>query len=561
MALPVATLLYMSCNLEDNAGDEGDEVSSLTTAAIQPSALTKLERNPIANFSDRSEEALKPRASNPIPTPHALPLSFSSERPHIHTQRRAPYLARGPGWLVFCAMPLRLAALSLLAAASASSCSKGLGEESSLLQRISLEGDEVKSEFQASEAQVQAAPLLVIHAGVHKTGTTATQFALKKCQTWAEHFGITSLVSKKEKAIANHNFLVHLSELAKSPVPRFKEAYDWHNEETFNETWAMLQKCEEAHHKGKPCKAVISSELFTEAALPVWKLFLQQLKGWNVRVFIMQRDYNSWLRALYGEYHRSYMLDTASNPMPLLEFITQGPGAFFSAESLLHRVKAAFQGLCGTKAGPLHCSVKGASYDHFLSQNRDQYEFLMLNLTMNLTGNEFNRVNQSLWKYCSKRSHSNPSAKNATVGVGIVRLLANDHIANGCTLPFKLTAFNGSILHLAQEGNMPTQCIDAKSLVKDDAERWFAVTEGTAPTTLESEPVCVLKERGMNAEAWKKLRYIAPPCRPSDLAQPQAGQQLHAGQQHSGQPWHAGKQWHAKQKDGKQQDGLSASSK
>ena len=102
MALPVATLLYMSCNLEDNAGDEGDEVSSLTTAAIQPSALTKLERNPIANFSDRSEEALKPRASNPIPTPHALPLSFSSERPHIHTQRRAPYLARGPGWLVFC---------------------------------------------------------------------------------------------------------------------------------------------------------------------------------------------------------------------------------------------------------------------------------------------------------------------------------------------------------------------------------------------------------------------------------------------------------------------------
>ena len=30
----------------------------------------------------------------------------------------------------------------------------------------------------------------------------------------------------------------------------------------------------------------------------------QRRKGWNVKVFIMQRDYNAWLRALYGEYHR-----------------------------------------------------------------------------------------------------------------------------------------------------------------------------------------------------------------------------------------------------------------
>lgn len=423
-------------------------------------------------------------------------------------------------------------------AAAAPSC-----EESSLLQRVSLEGqDEAKSEG-ATEAQIEAAPLLVIHAGIHKTGTTATQFALKKCQSWAEHFGITSLVSKKEKAIANHNFLVHLSELAKNPVPRFREAYDWHNEATFNETWSMLQKCEEGHHKGKPCKAVISSELFTEAALPVWKLFLQQLKGWNVRVFIMQRDYNAWLRALYGEYHRSYMLDTANNPMPLLEFITQGPGAFFSAESLLHRVKAAFQNLCGTKAGPLHCSVKGASYDHFLTNSQDQYEYLMLNLTMNVTGNDFHRVNQSLWKYCPKRSHSNPSAVNSSIGVGIVRLLANDHIANGCTLPFKMTAFNGSVLHLAQEGDMPTSCIDAKSLVKDDMDKWFKETDGRVPKLESSDPVCVLKERGMTADAWKKLRRIAPPCRPSDLQAVQQGQQgQHAQQGQQGQQGQHGQQ-------------------
>ena len=30
----------------------------------------------------------------------------------------------------------------------------------------------------------------------------------------------------------------------------------------------------------------------------------QRRKGWNVKVFILQRDYNAWLRALYGEYHR-----------------------------------------------------------------------------------------------------------------------------------------------------------------------------------------------------------------------------------------------------------------
>ncbi|CAE7935414.1 Nlrc3, partial [Symbiodinium sp. KB8] len=192
----------------------------------------------------------------------------------------------------------------------------------------------------------------------------------------------------------------------------------------------------------------------------------------------------------------------------------------------------------------------------------------MLNLTMNVTGNDFHRVNQSLWKYCPKRSHSglvstvgNPSAVNSSIagprdraGVGIVRLLANDHIANGCTLPFKMTAFNGSVLHLAQEGDMPTSCIDAKSLVKDDMDKWFKETDGRVPKLESSDPVCVLKERGMTADAWKKLRgqhqfyfsrisSIASQPGPSDLQAVQQGQQgQHAQQGQQGQQGQHGQQ-------------------
>ena len=105
-----------------------------------------------------------------------------------------------------------------------------------------------------------------------------------------------------------------------------------------------MRACEERHFAGlAPCRALLSSELFTEAQVPaaslktektpllakesdfsdsalhcvgalcalsrfaeVWQSLFEKLPKWEVRVLIFHRYYPAWLLSLYGEYQRQW---------------------------------------------------------------------------------------------------------------------------------------------------------------------------------------------------------------------------------------------------------------
>ncbi|CAE7575365.1 unnamed protein product, partial [Symbiodinium pilosum] len=355
------------------------------------------------------------------------------------------------------------------------------------------------------------APLMVLHVGVEKTGTTALQSNLEACKGWAESQGVSTFVTLRRPSpnFANSNFMAHFVKM-QDPSGHGEDVLL--DDQVFNETMSQLQSCEEKHRRGETCRVVTSSEGWAEVPDSVWMRLLQRLKGWDVRVFIMHRDYSSWLRSDYAEMYKPAHGDVASNPMSGLEYLA-GRASVIAPGSVASRVERAFHSLCGTPQGPSHCEIQPASYDHFLSNGQDEYEYLVLNVTLALQGEDFTARNHSLWQACARRDTFNPSSQriqSVSVGVGIVRMLADRHFLNSCTLPFKMTAYDEPVLALASQGGLPTYCVDVEELMRGDAGLWQQFA-GVA-SRRSGERLCFLSEHSLDASAWEKIRKLAPPC-------------------------------------------------
>lgn len=398
-------------------------------------------------------------------------------------------------------LPLLLLALQDVWAVAASAMASE--EEASLLEIRGKRSGSVKR------------PLLVIHAGLHKTGTTSLQLSMNSCSDWASSMGVTSLVLEGQPKKVNHNFLVHFAESVGQELPLYKETLELRNESAYLRTWEKLRDCEERHFAGlAPCRALLSSELFTEAQLPVWQALFEKLPKWDIRVLVFHRYYPAWLLSLYGEYQRDYMVDTAHNPMSLLEFALEGPGAQLSPRRTLERIQDALSACKGGDTA--QCSVQGASYDLFQHQGYDQYEYVVLNVTMDLHGQEFLAANRSLWQTCPHRSFIHASPPNLTLAVDIVRLLKNSHEARGCTSQFQLSASNREVLELANKDVLPVACMDIGNLLADDSARWFENAHVTPPTYHKDSQFCQIKQQALKPEHWKVMHALTGNCRSRD---------------------------------------------
>jgi len=387
-------------------------------------------------------------------------------------------------------------------------------EEASLLEIRSQRSGSVKR------------PLLVIHAGLHKTGTTSLQLSMNSCSDWASSMGVTSLVLEGQPKKVNHNFLVHFAESVGQELPLYKETLELRNESAYLRTWEKLRSCEERHFAGlAPCRALLSSELFTEAQLPVWQALFEKLPKWDVRVLVFHRYYPAWLLSLYGEYQRDYMVDTAHNPMSLLEFALEGPGAQLSPRRTLERIQDALSVCKGGETA--QCSVQGASYDLFQHQGYDQYEYVVLNVTMDLHGQEFLAANRSLWQTCPHRSFIHASPANLTLAVDIVRLLKNSHQARGCTSEFQLSASNREVLELANKDVLPVACMDIGNLLADDSARWFENAHVTPPTYHKDSQFCQIQQQALKPEHWKVMHALAG-CRSETASEETEGSEPNA---------------------------------
>ncbi|CAE7728416.1 unnamed protein product [Symbiodinium sp. CCMP2592] len=208
------------------------------------------------------------------------------------------------------------------------------------------------------------------------------------------------------------------------------------------------------------------------------------------------------------------MVDTAHNPMSLLEFALEGPGAQLSPRRTLERIQDALSVCKGGDTA--QCSVQGASYDLFQHQGYDQYEYVVLNVTMDLHGQEFLAANRSLWQTCPHRSFIHASPPNLTLAVDIVRLLKNSHEARGCTSQFQLSASNREVLELANKDVLPVACMDIGNLLADDSARWFENAHVTPPTYHKDSQFCQIKQQALMPEHWKVMHALTGNCRSRD---------------------------------------------
>ncbi|CAE7587682.1 unnamed protein product [Symbiodinium natans] len=339
---------------------------------------------------------------------------------------------------------------------------------------------------------------LVLHVGMHKTGTSFLQKWMHTHNKWlAKHFGVLAMprAAHCTAMMFNLNLTDPVDDV---PIDSLPEHVKFRCRRfTLNRTFDFLVTALE----NPSAPVIISTEAFSTLLPGRWEHFLSYLhnKTRNLPCFavspvVFLRSPSSWSQSQWIQRGKK-----SSNPLPRADWLAGS----WSEEELRH-----YMTLLDTFGkSVLHV----VSYDMLLEANQSLQAFLICNATLGMDG--------ASWSGCqemvdskgigTKRANISPSPAALDI-VTLARHMYNIYTMgkNGSSCKFGLTSLSSEVGAVA--ANMPQGCNDWHERFAQLEDRLYNLSGLVRPQSRTQW--CGVNETQLQPHHWKLIEGLLPEC-------------------------------------------------